>query len=381
MARRRKIGIIYNYNENWIGGTYYIQNLITALKCTSTNDIPKLYIYTEKDEHFDQLKVATVYPFLYRGGLYPLRKIFGRKLINAVSILLLNKKPFNYFKKKLDVVFPAKRDESPFHPNQSFIYWIPDFQEHYLPEFFTEKVIETRKAYQRSILLKAKNLLFSSLSVQEDFNEIYPGANIRQFVLPFAVTHPKLNTDENFLKKYGIDEPYFICCNQFWKHKNHIRVLEAIKIVKDEGGQVKVVFTGKAHDDRNPDYFNEIKKLVKELNIEANVSILGFIDRADQLGLMNSSMAIIQPSLFEGWSTVIEDGKSLNVNVIASDLRVHREQLETYSASMFFNPYKSEQLAEKMMLIWLNEGRLNKYDYSESIKKFRQCFLDIVDSI
>ena len=31
MAKRIKVGIIYSYDENWIGGTYYYQNLIQSL--------------------------------------------------------------------------------------------------------------------------------------------------------------------------------------------------------------------------------------------------------------------------------------------------------------------------------------------------------------
>jgi glycosyltransferase involved in cell wall biosynthesis len=43
---------------------------------------------------------------------------------------------------------------------------------------------------------------------------------------------------------------------------------------------------------------------------------------------MKGAKAIIQPSLFEGWSTVIEDAKSLQVPVIASNIDVHKEQME-----------------------------------------------------
>ena len=42
---------------------------------------------------------------------------------------------------------------------------------------------------------------------------------------------------------------------------------------------------------------------------------------------MKNAKAIIQPSLFEGWSTVIEDARSLQVPVIATDLTVNIEQL------------------------------------------------------
>jgi len=41
---------------------------------------------------------------------------------------------------------------------------------------------------------------------------------------------------------------------------------------------------------------------------------------------MKKSIAIIQPSLFEGWSTVVEDAKSLGKNIIVSDINVHIEQ-------------------------------------------------------
>ncbi len=51
---------------------------------------------------------------------------------------------------------------------------------------------------------------------------------------------------------------------------------------------------------------------------------------------MQNSLAIIQPSSFEGWSTVVEDAKALNQNIIVSDIAVHREQLPGHS--YFFMP-------------------------------------------
>jgi glycosyltransferase involved in cell wall biosynthesis len=379
MARRRKIGIIYDYNENWIGGTYYIQNLISALKTIAAPSIPKLYIYTEKDEHFKQLKSITKYPYLYRGGLSNAKSIFGNRIVNSIYHRILNKKPFIYLRKKLDVVFPA-RDETLFHPNQHFVYWIADFQEHYLPQFFPKKTIDERKGYQRSLLLYAKNIIFSSRAVQDDFNDIYPYSTLKQFVLPFAVTLPALKNATSNLEKYKINCPYFICCNQFWKHKNHFKVLEAIKILVDRGKAVHVVFTGKEHDDRNPEYFNEMNELVKALDIGANVSFLGFISREDQISLIASSTAIIQPSLFEGWSTVIEDGKSLKVNIIASELKVHIEQLKDYPSGLFFNPYDAEDLAEKMIVASVLENKIS-FPYNESIKRFANNFMHIIETL
>ena len=58
--------------------------------------------------------------------------------------------------------------------------------------------------------------------------------------------------------------------------------------------------------------------------------------RAEQLLLMKYAQAVIQPSLFEGWSTVIEDAISLQVPVIASNLPVNIEQLG--DRGVYFDP-------------------------------------------
>ena len=47
---------------------------------------------------------------------------------------------------------------------------------------------------------------------------------------------------------------------------------------------------------------------------------------SDVVALMIYSQAVINPSFFEGWSTTVEEAKSLGKQVILSDIAVHREQ-------------------------------------------------------
>ena len=44
--------------------------------------------------------------------------------------------------------------------------------------------------------------------------------------------------------------------------------------------------------------------------------------------LMRTSMALINPSRFKGWSTTVEEAKSFGVPLILSDIDVHREQTD-----------------------------------------------------
>ena len=63
MVKRRKVALIYKYREDWIGGTYYIQNLIKALNLIEDEKKPFLLIIS--DEHdFKELQKELEYPYL-----------------------------------------------------------------------------------------------------------------------------------------------------------------------------------------------------------------------------------------------------------------------------------------------------------------------------
>jgi hypothetical protein len=103
------------------------------------------------------------------------------------------------------------------------------------------------------------------------------------------------------------------------------------------------------------------------------VKFLGFIDRAEQLLILKNSIAVIQPSLFEGWSTVVEDCKAQNHNIILSSLPVHKEQIS--EGAIFFNPYEPQDLANSIRNFKAIEL---KFDYDKSIIKFAQDFMKVL---
>ncbi|RIW14372.1 glycosyltransferase, partial [Algoriphagus lacus] len=88
--------------------------------------------------------------------------------------------------------------------------------------------------------------------------------------------------------------------------------------------------------------------------------------------------AVIQPSLFEGWSTVIEDAKSLNVQVICSNLPVHIEQLSLNG--IYFNPYNEMELALIIKGFMKSSDYLIYEDYDERVRRFALNFLSIFSS-
>jgi glycosyltransferase involved in cell wall biosynthesis len=86
--------------------------------------------------------------------------------------------------------------------------------------------------------------------------------------------------------------------------------------------------------------------LVSQYGLTHNFRFLGVLPRPHVFALMRACTALINPSLSEGWSTPVEEGKSLGVPMLLSDLRVHREQVGDRAS--YFDAEAAEQLASLM---------------------------------
>jgi glycosyltransferase involved in cell wall biosynthesis len=178
-------------------------------------------------------------------------------------------------------------------------------------------------------------------------------------------------------ERYGLTLPFFLVSNQFYEHKNHIAVLKAIKLLKDEGFQFQVIFTGKTEDYRNPQFYPSLLAYIKSYGIESHLQILGLIPREDQLSILVNSLSVIQPSKFEGWSTIIEDAKTLRQQIICSLIPVHIEQLG--DIGFYFDANSHEQLAEQMrnFIKGNNVKKILPDDYEQRVRHFAESFIEI----
>jgi glycosyltransferase involved in cell wall biosynthesis len=119
---------------------------------------------------------------------------------------------------------------------------------------------------------------------------------------------------------------YFYLPNQFWRHKNHQVVVGALDIAKQRGRDIVVAVSGSPDDSRESGYFGDLMKQVEGRGLTKNFRYLGMIPLDHVYALLRASIALINPSRFEGWSTTVEEAKSFGVPAILSDIDVHREQ-------------------------------------------------------
>jgi glycosyltransferase involved in cell wall biosynthesis len=365
-------------SEEWLGGRNYIRNLLCAIFMLEDRKIEPL-LFTREDGADNIFNNPQLKNQLIRS------KVFNKSVINKIIDKGLKYVVGPNYRR--DVLLKSYGASVLSHFNDTSkskyfktVNWIPDFQHLHFPELFSDKALVARNKHYRWMIEACDLVVVSSQGVFDDIRAIAPEYLAKVRILPFvSIVDSKVysfNESQGLLEKYSIKKKYFFLPNQLWQHKNHITVLKAVKILKDRGVNVLVVCTGLMKDFRKHRHANTILNYVKENNLGENIIFLGVIDSFDLLCLLRYSVSLINPSLFEGWSTTIEEAKSLGKNVILSKINAHREQ--SPPGGIYFDPNKAEELADIMLNNWQKSNGGPDYELeklaSDQLNKRIQVF-------
>ncbi|MBU79549.1 MAG: hypothetical protein CMD29_05450 [Flavobacteriales bacterium] len=357
-ARELSIGIILNFSKNWFGGVNYIINIINLLNTLPSNEKPNLIVFYNKQLSSELVKIKRLnYENIKFKELY----YYLPRILNYFFSILFKK---NFFLKKefknLDSIYPFNDLPVYQKTNVKLISWIPDFQHKFYPNYFNKVHLILREFKFKKIFKNSHITVLSSKDSQDKMLNFYESN--RSVVIPFiSFVESKDSVDFEFIKnKFKLHSVYFLIPNQFYEHKNHIITVKALKILVDKYPDIQFIFTGKK-ESTNKKYIRAFNDFIKKNDLENNILFTGFIRREEQIALMLNSKAVIQPSLFEGWNTSIEDCKSLGIDVIASDIKVHREQLG--KASLLFKKNSEEDLVN-LLILKMENKKISDFDFS-----------------
>jgi glycosyltransferase involved in cell wall biosynthesis len=207
------------------------------------------------------------------------------------------------------------------------VVYIPDFQHEYFPSFFSESERELRRFHYAVEAATASALWFPSQSVASDarrFLPQLPSLQLQQYfpLLRGQAERPALTP-----------EKIILCVSQYWKHKNVERLLEAWELLGARRQDFQLVLVGKG--------FSALTSSPKP-----SVKVLDSVSDEDLFALYHRAYAFVLPSLFEGWSTPVEEAIAAGLPLMLSDIAVLKEQAP--QGSLFFNPMKASAIAETM---------------------------------
>ena len=378
-GNRKKIGIIFNFDRSWLGGVYYLINIIKSLNFLTDKDKPEVLLFFNPDLSdfvneidYPYLKIISwEFPEVSSGYIKSI--LFGKNLFVDEII----------DQYELNGLYPVNdqpvKSKKALKKEVKLITWYADLQHKFYPGFFSRKKLFFREAKLRLLLKNSSDLVVSSNDVKKHFRKFYKiRKQLDLHVIPFVsiIDHFNFDNIKALNNRYEIPKDYFMVSNQFYKHKNHIVVLKALTKIKEKGiKDIHIVMTGKMEHYNDPEFIKQLREEIAHNKLEPYLSMLDVIPRQDQLCLMKHAKAVIQPSLFEGWSTVIEDAKSLQVPVIASNIEIHQEQL--LDKGVYFDPQNEIELADKLISFQKNLSDMLYEKYENRVQNFANKFIEL----
>jgi len=352
---KMRVGFVINYShQKWLGGFNIIANLISAIQLLPKRKIKPILIVNKKFKK-KWLKDFKNIRFI-KSDLFANQSLIKR-IYNKISILIFGKSyEYDDFFKKNNIsalshtLIPLGKKSL----IKSFP-WIPDFQYIHYPENFSLKNRIMKNLNNEICAAHSTKIILSSFDVKNDLKKIslkaYKKCEISSFVFDVPSKKDLLSLSK-LMKKYKIRSKYFYLPNQYWIHKNHLLVLKSLKEAVKKDSSILIISTGYTDDHRSINYFEKIKEYIDDNNLNNNYIHLGVVPYKNVMSLMFYSVSLINPSKFEGWSSSVEQAKSMGKKIILSNINVHKEQ--NPHRGIYFEPNNFNKLSLIMIKVWKN---------------------------
>ena len=388
-TKKIKIGFVTETFLSWNGGFDFINHLIFSLDSVAKKNNLDIYICIPyKLSIFQKLKkeisklLKDFSKDIIINGRYRHLKPFLKEYIGYIKDIIKNN--FDYIKKypeyqnmkkiidlhsncsilnynpqeiysifsSFDCILPIFNNET-LSLSLPMIAYLPDCQHRHLPHFFSQEDIQLRDIDFQTKINTNKPMIVNADTVKKDLIHFYNAKEEHIHVLPFT---PKINKNyfsnkSNIIKKYKLSKHYFLISNQFWIHKDHITPIRAFaELLKNsKHTDIELICTGSIKDYRSPDYIKSIYKLIDDLQIQNKVKFLGLIPKREQIEIMKNSIAVLQPTLFEGGpgGGSVWDAIALGVPCIVSDIETNLE-IQNEDLVSFFKTGDDLDLYKKM---------------------------------
>ncbi len=336
--------------REWLGGLNYLRNLLLAVCGLENRTIEPVFITggatdPNIEDEFSFAPIVRTRALDRGHPLWCLRKV----LIHAFGSDLVLRGEL----KRNDIAVLSHSGDLGLAAHIPSIAWIPDLQHRHLPHLFSDQDLAMR---ERNIAraLEANSRVIVSSETAASHLHCVAGENadkIRVLRFVSGLLHGAAAPPRNVLQaRYQIKGRFLLLPNQFWAHKNHAVIVDALRQLNDDGTRVSVLATGLMRDPRQPAHVTELMDKVSGHGLTELFRPLGVVPYADMLGLMRDAVAVINPSLFEGWSSSVEEAKSMGKVVVLSDIPVHIEQAP--GRGIYFDPHDASGAADALVKAW-----------------------------
>lgn len=199
------------------------------------------------------------------------------------------------------------------------------------PEIYINRQFERIDRLYRLATIKAIAVITDSEFTKGNIVNRYGVEENKIIPLPFlpsnAVNISKEAYHKNFVdinKKYSIDGKFIFYPAQFWPHKNHIYILDGLKLLKEKYKvKIHAVFAGS-----NKGNLSFVLKNVSELGLADQVHYIGFVEDKELPYLYAQALALVMPTYFGPTNIPPLEAFVMGCPVLYSDLPGLRDQVK-----------------------------------------------------
>jgi glycosyltransferase involved in cell wall biosynthesis len=262
------------------------------------------------------------------------------------------------------MIYPAPTTLA-FEAGTPYVMAIHDLQHRLHPEFpevSADNQLAEREYLFRNGIRNAVMVITDSAVGKEDVLSLYDGLidADRVAVLPFLPSVPArvdAAEGERVRRSHRLPDRYLFYPAQFWPHKNHVRIVEALGRLQRGGIEPDLVLAGSASGKIRKETFAAMLDTARDLGIEKRVHHLGYVPSADMGPLYAEAVALVMPTFFGPTNIPILEAWGLNCAVITSDIRGVREQAG--NAALLADPSSVEEIAFAIKRVWNDEDVRN----------------------
>ena len=121
---------------------------------------------------------------------------------------------------------------------------------------------------------------------------------------------------------YHLPDRYLFYPAQFWPHKNHARIVQALGVLKREHGlKIPVVFSGSHTVEIRERTFREVMSVSSQLGLEKEIHYLGYVPDEDMSGIYAEAVGLVMPTFFGPTNIPIFEAWAFGCPVLTSDIR------------------------------------------------------------
>jgi glycosyltransferase involved in cell wall biosynthesis len=193
------------------------------------------------------------------------------------------------------------------------------------PEVNFNWEFESRERLYTGILRKAVAVIADSEVGSVNLSRRYGIDRERIHHIPFYVSTgiQDFSEDDDILKKLFISPlKYIFYPAQFWPHKNHTYILNALRNLQLEGINISCVFTGS--DKGN---LKNVQAYAKQLNLSGSIKFPGYVSNEELNTLYKNALALVMPTYFGPTNIPPIEAIKIGIPVICSEIDGHKELL------------------------------------------------------